>query len=123
MCNGNKDSCSCGCVEKPLVKASEPLIITFPALIKASNYKNDRIIDFEASAATSDAEGDVIEQGALLSSSDYFLQKGFIDIDHYAELGKNPAYFFLGIEDPESWIIGKPLEVKDLGNYRTGIKA
>jgi hypothetical protein len=124
MCDGNKDTCKCGCSKSPIVKAvGEPIVITFPVLIKASKYNKDRIIEFEASAATSDFEGDVITQEALLGSADYFVENGFIDIDHYAELGKNPAYFFLGIEDPESWIIGKPLEVKDLGNYRTGVKA
>jgi len=121
MCNGNKD-CSCGCSN--LKKSEgEALIIEFPILIKASVKGGERIIDFEASATTNDYEGDVIEQKALLDSKDYFVENGFIDIDHYCELGRNPSYYYLGIKNPDEWIVGEPLEVKDLGNYRTGVKA
>lgn len=119
MCN-NENNCNCGC---KVEFKSEALIVELPILIKASIQGGERIIDFEASATTCDYEGDVIEQKALLDSADYFVENGFIDQDHYCELGRNPSYYFLGIKDPDSWIIGEPLEVKDLGNYRTGVKA
>lgn len=121
MCDSEKD-CSCGC---SVAKKSEgeALIIQLPIIIKASMKGKERMIDFEASAATTDYEGDVISQEALLNSADYFLKNGFIDLDHYCELGRNPAYYYLGIKDPEEWIIGEPLEVNDLGNHRTGVKA
>lgn len=120
MCNcSDKHNCLCD----RLIKFQDGIMIQFPSLIKASMIGDRRIIEFEASCASKDMEGDVITQDALLKSADYFLRQGMIDVDHYCELGRNPAYSWLGIKDPESWIVGKPLEVKDLGNYRTGVKA
>jgi hypothetical protein len=102
----------------------EPLIVQMPVLIKAHLSKaGERVIEFEASSTTLDAEGDVIEQQALLNSADYFIKNGFIDVDHYCELGRNPQYHWLGIKDPDSWIVGHPVDVKDIGEYRTGVKA
>src|ERR1700723_62675 len=121
MCTG-KPNCNCSLSKAGL--QSEPLIIQMPVIIKAHVSKSgQRIIQFEASSATRDYEGDVIEQKALLNSADFFVKNGFLDVDHYCELGRNPDYSWLGIKDPESWIVGKPLEVYDLGNYRTGVKA
>ncbi|HLX54165.1 MAG TPA: hypothetical protein VKR58_09495, partial [Aquella sp.] len=118
-CN-NTSSCNCGCSAS---FKSEALIVQIPIMIKSLSKSGKRIISFEASAATLDFEGDVITQQALLKSADYFINNGFIDCDHYAELGRNPDYAWLGIKNPDSWIVGKPLEVFDLGNYRTGVKA
>jgi hypothetical protein len=119
MCNCTTNTCTCS-----LAKAiTKPLIVEFPALIKASIVGGKRILKVEASAATKDAEGDVILQKALLDSKDYFLETGHLDIDHYSELAKNPDFNFLGLGKSEQWIVGKPLEVEDLGNYRTGVKA
>jgi hypothetical protein len=98
-------------------------MIQFPAMVKASMLGDKRLIEFEASCASLDFEGDCITQEALLNSADYFVKNGFLDVDHYCELGRNPAYSWLGIKNPDSWIVGKPLEVMDLGNYRTGVKA
>jgi hypothetical protein len=120
-CSGNPKNCTCGC---GLSKANpEPIMIQFPSLIKASISNGKRIIEFEASCASTDSEGDVISQEALLNSADYFIENGFLDVDHYAELGSNPDYSWLGIKNPNSWKVGIPLEVMDLGNYRTGVKA
>jgi hypothetical protein len=115
LCKG-KGSCHC-------LKTNEAVVISFPALIKGSIYKGKRIIEFEASNETSDQEGDVILQSALLDAAPAFIEKGHIDIDHYSELGKNPAFHYLGITNPDDWIIGTPLEVKDLGKGCTGVKA
>jgi len=107
-----------------LESTSDPIIIGFSALVKAHVSKSGkREIEMEVSNENRDTEGDVIMQQALLRSSDSYIRHGHVDIDHYSELGKNPAYHFLGIKDPDSWIIGVPLEVKDMGEGRTGIKA
>jgi hypothetical protein len=96
----------------------EPLIITFDALVKARSTDSSgrRLIECEVSNQEVDLEGDVIEQKALLDSADYFIKYGHIDIDHISELG-----FRAGIKNPSSYIIGRPTEVKDLGNGRTGM--
>lgn len=117
-CSGEKETCNCGCTYN-----NDAVIIQFPTLVKADIIKGKRIIEFEASCALRDFEGDVISQESLMGSADYFLSQGHIDLEHYSELGLLPQYSWLGIKDPSSWIIGKPLEVMDLGNYRTGIKA
>jgi len=96
----------------------EPLIITFDALVKSrgTDSSGRRMIECEVSNEEPDLEGDVIEQKALLDSADEFIKYGNIDIDHISELG-----FRVGIKDPSSYIIGRPREVTDLGNKRTGI--
>lgn len=118
LCSGNKNNCNCGCSYK-----KEAVIVQFPILIKAHIASGKRILTLESSCTSLDSEGDVITQDALLKSAEYYLEEGHIDIEHYSELGKLPQYDWLGIRDPDSWIVGKPVEVIDLGNYRTGIKA
>lgn len=101
-------------------------VIGFPALIKASIGKaGERLIEMECSNESIDQEGDVILQKALLNSGSSYIQNGHIDIDHYSELGKKPEYGWLRarIGNPDDWIIGIPLEVKDLGGGRTGLKS
>ena len=119
MCNC-KDCNNCECNSN---FKSEAIIAQFPIIIKSLSKSGKRIIEFEASNQEMDYEGDVITQQALLNSADYFVKNGFIDQDHMAELGANPEYSWLGIRDPESWKVGKPLEVFDLGDHRTGVKA
>lgn len=96
----------------------EPIIITFPAVVKARAITSggSRLIECEASNQEVDLEGDVIEQKALLDSAEGFIKYGHIDIDHISELGSR-----VGISNPSSYIIGRPIEVKDLGGKRTGI--
>ena len=97
----------------------EPIIVSFPAIIKARQDSDGRrIIECEASVEKADLEGDIIEQKALLDSADSFIKTGHIDIDHLSEIGSR-----LGIPNPESYIIGRPTEVKDLGSKRTGVVA
>lgn len=97
----------------------DPIIVSFPVIIKAAQHADGRrTLEVEASNPSVDAEGDVIEQSALLNSAKNFLDSGFIDIDHIGEIGTR-----LGIPNPESYIIGKPLEVNDLGSGRTGVIA
>lgn len=109
--------------EGPIAPYSEAVIVGLPTLIKSVVSKSGRrLVELEVSSENKDIEGDIILQSALLKSADVFLKKGTIDIDHYSELGNNPRYAFLGIRNPESYIIGYPEEVFDLGEGRTGIK-
>ncbi len=99
----------------PLLKA---IAIDFDVVIKASNQNNKRIIELEASNEHRDLEGDVIVQQALMYSKDSFLRSGHLDLEHYSEIGDrlDPP-----IPNPASYIIGKPLQVLDLGDGRTGV--
>lgn len=92
------------------------IIITMPALVKASTSGDKRIVEVEASNESMDSEGDVILQRALLDSSASFVKSGHLDIDHLSEIGER-----LGIDNPSGYIIGRPVEVKDLGKGRTGV--
>lgn len=97
------------------------VVISVPSLIKAlpaSENNGARIIEVEASCEEVDLEGDVVLQQALLNSAKHFVSKGMIDLEHYGEIGER-----LGIADPTSYIIGRPLAVTDLGGKRTGVRA
>lgn len=97
----------------------EAVLISIPTIIKAvSDDTGRRLISVEASNEAVDSEGDVILQAALMGSAASFVKTGHIDIDHISELGDR-----LGIANPTSYIIGRPLEVKDLGGKRTGVVA
>jgi hypothetical protein len=118
LCGGNsKESCTCS-----KNTSIDPVIIQFPTLIKAYPSRGKRIIEFECSVELEDTEKDIILQSALLKSADNFIKYGHLDIDHFSELGMMPAYYWLGIHNPEEYIVGLPLEVKNLGEGRTGIK-
>ena len=96
---------------------TEGIIISLNCIVKARTDANGRrLVEVEASNEAVDIEGDVIEQRALLDSAKSFVANGHIDIDHYSEIGAR-----LGIPNPESYIIGRPVEVKDLGGGRTGV--
>ena len=99
----------------PLMKA---IAIDFDVVIKAHVQNDKRIIEFECSNSERDLEGDVILQSALMKSKDSFLKSGHLDLEHYSEIGDrlDPP-----IPNPASYIIGKPLQVLDLGGGRTGI--
>src|SRR5579859_3281785 len=91
-----------------------PLDVTIKA--RADDGTRKRIVEVEASAETVDGQGDVVLQKALLDSADSFIKSGHLDIDHYSEIGHR-----LGLADPNSYIVGRPLEVNDLGGKRTGV--
>lgn len=94
----------------------EALMIALPVIVKARTSGPRRIIEVEASNETVDFDGDVILQRALLDSAPSFLARGHLDLDHLSEFGQR-----MGIPDPASYIIGRPLEVKNLGEGRTGV--
>lgn len=91
--------------------------ISLPVIVKAHQTDDGkRVVEVEASCEEVDSEGDVIEQKALLDSAASFVNAGHIDLDHISELGHR-----LGIPNPESFIIGRPTEVKDIGDHRTSV--
>jgi hypothetical protein len=96
----------------------EGICISIPSIVKASTINGDRIIEVQASSEDRDQEGDVILQKALLDSAPYFIATGHIDIDHISELGHR-----YGIKNPNSYIVGTPLEVLDKGSGHTYVKS
>lgn len=94
----------------------DAIVASYPCLIKSREKDGKRLVEVEASNEKVDSEGDIILQRALLDSADYFVKSGNLDIDHLSELGNR-----LRIPNPASYIIGRPVEVKDLGHGRTGV--
>ena len=93
--------------------------ISFPSIIKSSIAENgDRLIEVQASSEDVDTEGDVILQEALMGGARDFIARGHLDIDHISELGHR-----YGVANPDSYIIGKPLDVVDKGRGHTYVKA
>jgi len=93
------------------------LIVELDCIIKARDSSDGkRLVEVESSNESVDSEGDVILQRALLDSADSFIKTGHLDIDHISEIGDR-----MGIPNPNSYIIGRPIEVKDLGGGRTSV--
>lgn len=91
-------------------------VVSIPAFIKAQTTADGRRkISFEASNELPDLEGDVILQQALLGSTDAFL-RGHIDLDHLSEVGDRYDL------NPVEYVIGKPTNVFDMGDGRTGVE-
>ena len=102
---------------------NEPIIINISTpIMKATIVGGERLVEVECSNQTEDSEGDIILQSALLKAGPKYIKHGHVDLDHYSEIGRNPRYAFLGIKDPESFIIGYPTNVFDMGDGRTGLK-
>jgi hypothetical protein len=95
----------------------EAICIDIPVLIKAYSEGDRRLVEVEASNEAEDSEGDIIKQVALLDSAPSFIATGHLDIDHYSEIGER-----LGIANPADYIVGVPIEVKDFGKGRTGVR-
>jgi hypothetical protein len=94
------------------------VILTMPTIVKARppDATGRRIVEVEASCEEEDSEGDVILQQGLLDSAASFVATGHLDIDHISEIG-----YHIGIPDPASYIVGRPLEVKALPGKRTSV--
>lgn len=84
------------------------VVAQIPALIKARvpDSSGRRIVEVEASCEEIDYDGDVVLQDALLGSAASFVATGHLDMDHKSEFGMR-----LGIPDPASYIVGRPLDV------------
>ena len=89
------------------------VVCDMDVVVKATG--RDRIISLEASNEHQDSEGDSICQKALLEAADHFLQKGHLDLEHLSETGSRYGL------DPQDYVVGRPLEVVDLGGGRTGV--
>src|ERR1700761_1769483 len=94
-------------------------VLQIPTIIKAQPVAADgrRIVEVQASSEQIDADGDVVLQAGLLKSAASFVNKGHLDIDHLSEFGHR-----LGITDPSSYIVGRPLEVRAGPNQTTFVK-
>lgn len=94
-------------------------IIRLPTVIKArpAEASGRRLIEVQASSEALDADGDVVLQESLLKSATSFVNTGHLDIDHISEFGHR-----LGIPDPSSYIVGRPLEVKAGPNKTTFVE-
>lgn len=95
------------------------IVARLPVIIKAvpPDSSGRRIVEVEASCEAVDYDGDVILQEALLSSAQSFVATGHLDIDHLSEFGAR-----LGLPDPTSYIVGRPLEVKSAAGNRTYVR-
>jgi hypothetical protein len=84
-------------------------VLRVPAIIKARPAEpgGRRIVEVGASTEQIDADGDVVLQEALLKSATSFVGSGHLDIDHISEFG-----YRMGIPDPSSYIVGRPLDVR-----------
>jgi hypothetical protein len=94
------------------------IVARLPVIIKARPQEagGRRLLEVQASCEAVDFDGDVILQEALLGSAASFVEKGHLDIDHLSEFGAR-----LGIPNPSSYIVGRPLEVKGMANRQTWV--
>lgn len=95
------------------------LVARIPVIVKARAPEPNgrRIVEVEASTETVDLDGDIVLQDALLKSAETFVATGHLDIDHLSEFGAR-----LGIPDPASYIVGRPLEVRAGPNRTTFVE-
>ena len=100
-----------------LTTLDDAYLIDLPMLVKATPHDGRRIVEVEASNEAVDSEGDVVLQKALLDGAVEFLNKGHLDIDHLSEIGSR-----IGIRNTAEWIVGVPLEVRDMGKGRTVVR-
>jgi hypothetical protein len=109
-------------MRQPLTFASDldlsrAVIIDLPTVIKAIPATDGRrLVEVQASCEACDLEGDVILQSALVDSAASFCASGHLDLEHFSEIGHR-----IGIRDPSSFIVGRPVEVKDIGQGRTSV--
>jgi hypothetical protein len=98
---------------------SRAIVAQIPCVIKARapDVSGRRIVVVEASTEQVDLDGDVILQQALMKSANAFVANGHFDIDHLSEFGAR-----LGIANPASYIIGRPLEVTAESGGRTFVR-
>jgi hypothetical protein len=89
-----------------------------PCLIKArpDGRSGRRIVEVEVSTEEVDLDGDIVLQSALLNAGSKFCSTGHLDIDHFSEIG-----YQVGILDPASYIVGRPLDVISLAGNCTSV--
>lgn len=91
--------------------SANPEFLCIETMLKAraSEEGGERFIYLEASREGADQQNEVVLAKALEDSADHFLKFGNIDIDHKSMPTVAKMY---GIEDPESWEVGVPEEVR-----------
>lgn len=87
-----------------------PDFVSFGMLMKATPREEGgkRIIYVEASKESQDQEGEIVLAKALKDSVDVFKKFGVLDMDHFSMPSVARK---LGIEDPENYVIGQPIDV------------
>jgi hypothetical protein len=90
--------------------ATIPDFVSFGMLMKATPREEGgrRIIYVEASKESRDQQGEIVLAKALRESADVFKKFGVLDLDHKSMPSVAKMY---GIDDPESWVIGQPVDV------------
>lgn len=90
--------------------ATIPDFVSFEMLMKATPMQENgkRIIYVEASKESRDQQGEIVLAKALKDSADVFRKFGVLDLDHKSMPSIAAQY---GIQDPENWIIGQPVDV------------
>ena len=85
------------------------VVAQIPCVIKSYHQSGSgrRVVEVQASDESVDYYGDIVMQDALLKSAESFVATGHLDIDHLSELGAR-----MGISDPSSYIVGRPLSVR-----------
>lgn len=101
------------------IQFARAVVARLPALVKARTPDGTgrRIVSVEASTEEVDTDGDVVWQQALLDSAPDFVAKGHLDLDHKSEFGDR-----LGIPDPASYIVGRPLSVQAAAGGHTFVE-
>lgn len=91
--------------------SATPDYLSIGTMLKArpSEELGERFIYLEASREGVDQQNECVLAKALEDSADHFLKFGNIDIDHKTMPSVARMY---GIEEPESWEVGRPEEVR-----------
>lgn len=91
--------------------SANPEFLCLETLLKAraSEEGGERFIYLEASREGADQQNEYVLAKALEDSAEHFLKFGNIDIDHKS---MPPIAARYGIEDPETWEVGVPEDVR-----------
>ena len=94
------------------------IVMRVPMIAKARPMTADgrRVVEVAASSETVDYDGDLVIQKALIDAAPGFLASGHLDLDHKSEFGER-----MGISDPASYIVGRPLDVNVLPGGHTSV--
>lgn len=101
--------------------ASIPDFISIECMLKATpaSEGGNRFIYFEAANEGRDQQDEIVLAKALEESAEHYTRYGNVDIDHKSMPSVAKQY---GIENPELWEIGTPVDVRFDGS-RTFVKA
>ena len=101
--------------------ASVPDFFSVETMLKATPAQEgaDRFVYIEASNEGRDQQNEIVLAKALEESADHFLKFGNVDLDHKSMPPIAKAY---GIDTPEEWEIGVPVETR-IDGKSTFVKA